>query len=66
MASAARLRSPQRRGGVCFALDRPGNLSAISPAVLQKFAADNMAPNRMVLAAAGYDHQELVALAQAR
>jgi processing peptidase subunit alpha len=43
----------------------PGNLSAISPAVLQKFAADNMAPNRMVLAAAGYDHQELVALAQA-
>ena len=38
----------------------PGNLSAVSPAVLQKFAADNMVPNRMVLAAAGYDHAELV------
>jgi processing peptidase subunit alpha len=43
----------------------PGNLSAVSPAVLQKFAADNMVPNRMVLAAAGYDHAELVSLAQA-
>jgi len=43
----------------------PGNLAAVSPAVLQKFAADNMAPNRMVLAAAGFDHQELVSLAQA-
>merc|ERR1719197_1845533 len=40
----------------------PGNLAAISPDVLQKFAADNVTSNRMVLAAAGYDHDALVSL----
>jgi len=43
----------------------PGNLGAISPDVLAKFAADTLVPNRMVLAAAGYDHDELVSLAKA-
>jgi processing peptidase subunit alpha len=43
----------------------PGNLAAISPDVLKKFAAENMTCNRMVLAAAGYDHDALVSLAQA-
>lgn len=43
----------------------PGNLGAISPDVLAKFAAETLVPNRMVLAAAGYDHDELVSLAKA-
>lgn len=41
----------------------PRNLSAITPEVLAAFVSEQMTPEKMVVAAAGYDHDELVALA---
>lgn len=43
----------------------PGNLAAIGPEHLREFVSREYVPNRMVLAAAGYDHAELVRLAEA-
>jgi len=42
---------------------KPSGLGAVSNEVLSSFAAAQFVPNKMVLAAAGYDHDELVALA---
>ena len=39
------------------------NFGAVSPEVLGAFVSEQYSPSRMVLAAAGYDHDELVALA---
>jgi len=44
---------------------KPSGIGAIDSEVLSSFAATQMVPNKMVLAAAGYDHDELVALANA-
>jgi len=41
------------------------NLDAVTPEVLKDFVAAQYCPSRMVLAAAGYDHDELVAIAEA-
>ena len=46
-------------------LSAPNHLHAITPEVLGAFSAEQLTPDRMVLAAAGYDHDELVALAEA-
>jgi len=41
----------------------PRNLSSISPEVLAAFVSEQMSPQNIVVAAAGYDHDELVAFA---
>jgi len=41
----------------------PRNLGAISPEVLAAYVTEQMTPENMVVAAAGYDHDELVSLA---
>ena len=43
---------------------KPQALGAIDGDVLSAFVAKEFVPGKMVLAAAGYDHAELVALAQ--
>jgi len=39
------------------------NFGAVTPEVLNAFVSEQYSPSKMVLAAAGYDHEELVALA---
>jgi processing peptidase subunit alpha len=43
----------------------PKNLGSVTPEMLKAFIDENYCPSNMVLAAAGYDHDELVALAEA-
>jgi len=53
-------RSPLGKPSAC----PPGSLEAISPSDLRQFISQEYVPNRMVLAAAGYDHASLVGLAE--